>query len=147
MKILTPQRPDLDCATTAPDDVLPDEIVELLATNQEGRLSYQSGRGPRSIVVNYRVGDGGVLMTLPDYNDAAHCIAGRTVTFETAGQSPRRGRWAVTATGTAHRLAGEPSSAAASASSGEWPSWVMTSVFLLAADDLRWRMDEHPLPT
>ena len=150
MNTLAPPRPDLECGTTElAENMIPDAIRGLLATTHEGRLYYQSGRGPRCIVVNYLVSHDGLLITLPDYNDAAHCLAGREVSLEATGQSRRSGKWTVTTTGTAHRLAGEPCAPPATGSSSgeQWPSWVMTSVFLLSAEGLRWRMDQQPLPT
>lgn len=59
-----------------------------LSSHDEGRLSYQSGRGPRSVVVLYRLADEGIVMRLPDYHDAAHYAPGAEVRLDVEGVGP-----------------------------------------------------------
>ena len=59
-----------------------------LSSHDEGRLSYQSGRGPRSVVVLYRLADEGIVMCLPDYHDAAHYAPGAEVRLDVEGVGP-----------------------------------------------------------
>jgi hypothetical protein len=56
-----------------------------LASHDEGRLSYLSGRGPRSVVVLYTLADKQIVMRLPDYHDAAHYAPGTDVRLDVEG--------------------------------------------------------------
>ena len=56
-----------------------------LSSHDEGRLSYLSGRGPRSVVVLYELENDEVVMRLPDYHDAAHYAPGTEVRLDVEG--------------------------------------------------------------
>ena len=56
-----------------------------LASHDEGRLSYLSGRGPRSVAVLYELANDNVVMHLPDYHDAAHYAPGTDVRLDVEG--------------------------------------------------------------
>jgi hypothetical protein len=56
-----------------------------LASHDEGRLSYLSGRGPRSVAVLYELANDNVVMRLPDYHDAAHYAPGTDVRLDVEG--------------------------------------------------------------
>ena len=56
-----------------------------LSSHDEGRLSYLSGRGPRSVVVLYELANDEVVMRLPDYHDAAHYAPGTEVRLDVEG--------------------------------------------------------------
>jgi hypothetical protein len=56
-----------------------------LASHDEGRLSYLSGRGPRSVAVLYKLANDNVVMHLPDYHDAAHYAPGTNVRLDVEG--------------------------------------------------------------
>lgn len=57
-----------------------------LRSHHEGRLRYLSGRGPRSVVVNYAVAPGRIILHVPDYNDIAHYAPRTRVTLEVDGR-------------------------------------------------------------
>ena len=63
----------------------PIECHAWLSSHHEGRLSYLSGRGSRSVVVLYTLADQGIVMRLPDYHDAAHYAPGAEVRFDVEG--------------------------------------------------------------
>ena len=56
-----------------------------LSSHDEGRLSYLSGRGPRSVVVLYELANDKVVMRLPDCHDAAHYAPGTEVRLDVEG--------------------------------------------------------------
>ena len=56
-----------------------------LSSHDVGRLSYLSGRGPRSVVVLYELADDEIVMRLPDYHDAAHYAPGAEVLLDVEG--------------------------------------------------------------
>ena len=76
------------------------ECRAVLASHHEGRLGYQSGRGPRSVVVSYAITEDAIMMRLPDYNDAVHYAPGAEVRLEVDGLVPA-GMDEVLVTGTA----------------------------------------------
>jgi hypothetical protein len=63
----------------------PNECRAWLSSHDEGRLSYLSGRGPRSVVVLYSLADRHIVMRLPDYHDAAHYAPGAEVQLDVEG--------------------------------------------------------------
>ena len=57
------------------------EYCTWLRQHHEGRLSYLSGRGPRSVVVSYVVAGDHILLQIPDYNEIAQYAPGSEVTL------------------------------------------------------------------
>jgi hypothetical protein len=110
-----------------------------LRDHHEGRLGYQTGRGPRAVVVLYAVAAGQVLMRLPDYNDIVHYAPGAQVTLEVAGAVTSTGdQGTVTVTGTARLVGREQMSIDSDAVFVEpWPAGVSTSIIGLPIDDVR----------
>ena len=53
----------------------------LIRHRRQGRLAYLSGRGPRSVVVNYAVTDDQILFLVPSYNEITQYVPGRKVTL------------------------------------------------------------------
>ena len=106
--------------------------AELPATVREGRLSYSSGRGPRSVVVRFAVADGQALIRLPEYHDALGHAAGQTVSL-TADPSPLTGAQpdALTVTGTAHVSDGRAGAAVEEALDEHWPIGLTTHLLTL----------------
>lgn len=62
-----------------------EECRHWLRSHHEGRLRYMSGKGPRSVVVNYSVAAGGILLRVADYNDIAHYAPRTRVTLQVDG--------------------------------------------------------------
>ena len=71
-----------------------------LSSHDEGRLSYLSGRGPRSVVVLYELANDEVVLRLPDYHDAAHYAPETEVRLDVEGVG-NAGREAVRVVGRA----------------------------------------------
>ena len=57
----------------------------LLLRQQEGRLSYTSGRGPQMVVVTYTISDGHLVIRVPEYSEIAWYAPGSEVTFTVDG--------------------------------------------------------------
>lgn len=107
------------------------ECREWLVNHHQGRLGYATGRGPRSVVVNYALAGDQVVFRLPDYNDIVRYAPGERVTLEVEGVHASVGDFeTVIVTGQAE-LAGEPSAEAEVALDEEWPSGVSTHVLCL----------------
>ena len=100
------------------------ECRAVLASHHEGRLGYQSGRGPRSLVVSYAVTEDAIMMRLPDYNDAVHYAPGAEVWLEVDGRVPA-GMDEVLVTGTA---VVDDERGKQARFTEEWPQGVATSV-------------------
>ena len=77
------------------------ECRALLWSHHEGRLGYQSGKGPRSVVVSYAVAEDQILVRLPDYNDIVHYAPGSEVSLDVDGGTPAAHRETVVVTGKA----------------------------------------------
>jgi hypothetical protein len=118
-----------------------------LRDHREGRLGYETGRGPRAVVVLYAVAHGEILMRLPDYNDIVHYAPGEQVTLEVPGPVTPAGDLAtVTVTGTAHLVGSEQIGIECDAVFTEpWPAGVSTTIIGLPMEDVR--LDEPPAPT
>jgi nitroimidazol reductase NimA-like FMN-containing flavoprotein (pyridoxamine 5'-phosphate oxidase superfamily) len=108
------------------------ECRDWLSSHREGRLAYQTGRGPRSVVVAYAITDEHIMFRLPDYNDIVHYAPGERVTLAVEGVRSTVGDFeTVTVTGQAE-LAGQRSAALTEPRFEEtWPSGVSTSVICL----------------
>jgi hypothetical protein len=108
------------------------ECKAWVCSHHEGRLGYQSGRGPRSVVVSYAVAGDQVLVRLPDYNDIVHYAPGAEVSLDVDGGTPAAHRETVTVTGTAELAETDQRPLIDQAAFQEdWPADVRTSVICL----------------
>ena len=108
------------------------ECKAWLASHHEGRLGYQSGRGPRSVVVSYAVADDKILVRLPDYNEIVRYAPGAEVSLDVEGGTPAAHREAVTVTGTAELAENAHRPLIDKAAFEEdWPPDVRTSIICL----------------
>jgi nitroimidazol reductase NimA-like FMN-containing flavoprotein (pyridoxamine 5'-phosphate oxidase superfamily) len=115
----------------------PHECKAWLCSHHEGRLGYQSGKGPRCVVVSYAVAGDQVLVRLPDYNDIVHYAPGSEVSLDVEGGTPAAHREAVTVTGTAELAESDKRPLIDQAAFQEdWPSDVRTSVICLPLSKL-----------
>jgi nitroimidazol reductase NimA-like FMN-containing flavoprotein (pyridoxamine 5'-phosphate oxidase superfamily) len=114
------------------------ECRDWLTSHREGRLAYQTGRGPRSVVVSYAVTDRHIMFRLPDYNDIVHYAPGERVTLEVEGvHAPVQAFESVSVTGEA-QLAVEDDPAVLQEAQFEeqWPAGVRTSVICLPITEM-----------
>jgi hypothetical protein len=107
----------------------PLECMAWLCSHHEGRLGYQSGKGPRSVVVLYTVAGDQILVRLPDYNDIVHYAPGYEVKIEVDGGTPSAHRETVVVTGKAALARGDQELPIdQTAFQEEWPPDIATSV-------------------
>ena len=114
------------------------ECRDWLSSHREGRLGYQTGRGPQSVVVSYALADEQVVFQLPDYNDIVHYATGERVTLEVDGLAPAAGQFeTVTVTGQAQRANTQDGPTIGRSHLAEqWPTGVSTTVICLAMTDV-----------
>jgi hypothetical protein len=75
---------------------------EWIAQHEEARLGFETGHGPRSVVIGYAVCGDEVVLLLPEYHPATGYLVDAPVTLEVEGASAS-GAWvAVRASGVAH---------------------------------------------
>jgi hypothetical protein len=106
------------------------ECRDWLVRNREGRLSYESGRGSRSVVVPYAITGDQVMLRFPDFNEIVQYAPGERVRLDVDGPAARPGDYdAVSVTATA-QLAGRRDARAMRLTQFEesWPAGVTTSV-------------------
>ena len=54
----------------------PRECRDCLRRRHEGRLAYSTGRGPRSVVVNFAVHDDEIVLRVPEFNEICQYAPG-----------------------------------------------------------------------
>jgi hypothetical protein len=114
----------------------------VLDRHREGRMFYQSGRGPRAVVVTYALDGDGVLVRLPSYNELLQYSRDAETTLEVDEVCSPSGRSAtVLVTGRPHICC--PRSTALNCLE-HWPHGVPTTVLKLPLTDVRG--SEHPAP-
>jgi hypothetical protein len=123
---------------TAPRRLSTGECRDWLVSHREGRLGYQSGRGPRSVVVSYAVTGDQIMFQLPDYNDIVHYAPGEEIILEVDGTLASRGDFeTVSVKGTARLATGQQEQEVDTANFEEhWPTGVSTSVICLPMTDI-----------
>lgn len=113
-------------AATGPRQLSPAECRRWLAQHAVGRLGFQTGRGPRSVVIGYDVRIEGdvdeVLLLLPEYHPATGYVVGSPVTIEVEDET-RDGWETVRATGVAYLETGPDP---AQPYGARWPEGVAT---------------------
>jgi hypothetical protein len=124
------------------------ECRDWLVSHREGRLGYLTGRGPRSVVVNYAIADEHIMFRLPDYNDIVHYAPGERVTLEVDGVHAPVGDFeTVMVTGEA-RLAGQHTPAVPESQFEEqWPAGVSTTVICLPMTEVKGFEHDATSPT
>ena len=102
---------------------------DLLVRRQEGRLSYTSGKGHRTVVVTYTIKDGHVVIRVPEYNEIIWYAPGTEVTLTVDGDQthpdPVRLRRIAT-TGGCHRETSD-----LDPSAEHWPKGINVTVICL----------------
>lgn len=119
----------------------------MIRCGREGRLTYRSGRGARSLVVRYAVTDDQILFLIPAYNEITQYVPGARVTFAIDELDPTvvPQRWGrVKIRGTAYLIGPEQqeSSALETDFSESWPQGVKTSIISLPISEVDGSKDE-----
>lgn len=116
------------------------ECRTLIHHRREGRLSYLSGRGARSVVVNYAVTDDQILFLVPYYNEITQYAPGREVTLlvDEEGTAPTARRYdTVSVKGTANLAGSQQASTVHRTNFSEvWPPGVATSIIYLPISEV-----------
>lgn len=131
--------------TKLPGAAAPPNCRQWIADHREGRLSYQTGRGPRSVVVRYAVAANSIMIRLPDYNDIVHYAPGSVVSLHIDGQSkPLSELNEVTVTGRAALV--DCADLPADPVTERWPAGVPTSLIVLPMTNLEVSTPERVPP-
>lgn len=77
------------------------ECRSWLSSHGEGRLGYESGRGPRHVVVAYVLEGDDVVFRVTDFNEITQYAPGHRVDLTVSGRDGETTRQRVTATGRA----------------------------------------------
>jgi len=113
------------------------ECRDWLTSHREGRLAYQTGRGPRSVVVSYAVTERHIMFRLPDYNDIVHYAPGERVTLEVEGvHAPVQAFESVSVTGEAQLAGDDPAVLQEAHFDEQWPAGVCTRVIRLPITEM-----------
>ena len=78
------------------------ECRSWISHHDEGRMSYQTGRGPRAVVLCYAVTDDAVVFLLPEYNEICQYALGRQLAMRVSAVTPDDSITEVVVTGIGH---------------------------------------------
>lgn len=117
------------------------ECRSWLGGRREGRLSYQTGRGERTVVVSFAVADDRLLFRVPEYSEIYQYARGRQIDMLVYDTDPGGTSTRVVVTGVGYldeNQAGDPAE--------HWPSGVSTHLMCLDLADVHGtRSDDDPL--
>jgi len=102
-----------------------------MCDHDEGRLGYQTGRGPRAVVVRYVVIDDVVVFVLPEYNEICQYAPGRTITLTVSALTDNDTFTEVVVTGIGHPAENEALLAENIEPPEHWPTSVTTHTVCL----------------
>jgi hypothetical protein len=125
------------------------ECRSWLCDHDEGRLGYQTGRGPRAVVTRYRVINDMVVLVLPEYNEICQYAPERTITLNVSALTDNDTFTEVVVTGTGHLADNEPLLDEATEPFEHWPTGVTTHTVRLDLTKLEgsvWSWRTEPVP-
>ena len=99
-----------------------EECRSWLTAHGEGRLGYESGRGPRQVVVSYAVSDDANVLRVPAFNEIAQYAPGRRVTLDVSGPEGPDEIEHVKVTGRASVVAEAPAAVLDKLPDEHWPA-------------------------
>ena len=111
------------------------ECRSWISNHDEGRLGYQTGRGPRAVVVSYAVTDDQVVSRVPEYNEIGQYAAGRQITMRVSAVTTDAFTEVVVA-GIGHLAEDQARIAETTDLPEEWPTGVSTHLVCLDLADL-----------
>ena len=112
------------------------ECRSWLNGRHEGRLGHQTGRGARSVVVNYAVTDDQLLFRLPEYNEICQYAQGRQITMSVGDVSADDPSTEVVVTGVGYLDDDQACGAGGSDLTERWPAGVSTHLIGLDLADI-----------
>ena len=111
------------------------ECRSWISNHDEGRLGYQTGRGPRAVVVSYAVTDDQVVSRLPEYNEICQYAPGRPITLRVSALTADTFTEVVVA-GIGHLAEDRPRIAETVDLPEHWPAGVSTHLVCLDLTDV-----------
>jgi hypothetical protein len=117
------------------------ECRSWLGDRHEGRLSHQTGRGTRAVVVNYSVTDNQLLFRLPEYNEICQYAEGRQVTMSVSAIDTNQTFTEVVVTGVGYLDENQAEVAVDIDPAERWPAGVSTHLMCLDLADVKGTID------
>ena len=117
------------------------ECRRWLGDRHEGRLSHQTGRGTRSVVVNFSVTDDQLLFRLPEYNQICQYAEGRQITMSVSAIDADHNFTEVVVTGVGYLDANQAEVARDIDPAERWPAGVSTHLMCLDLVDVTGTID------
>ena len=111
------------------------ECRSWISNHDEGRLGYQTGRGPRAVAVSYAVTDEQVVCRLPEYNEICQYAPGRQITMRVSALTADTFTEVVVA-GIGHLAENQEGIAETIDLPEQWPTGVSTHLVCLDLADL-----------
>ena len=111
------------------------ECRSLVGNHDEGRLGYQTGRGPRAVAVIYAVTDDQVVSRVPEYNEICQYAPGRQITRRVSAHTTDTFTEVVVA-GIGHLADDQARIAETTDLPEHWPTGVSTHLVCLDLADL-----------
>jgi hypothetical protein len=112
------------------------ECRSWIGGRHEGRLGHQTGRGARTVVVNYAVTDSQLLFRLPEYNEICQYAPGREITMSVSSHNTNHTSTEVVVTGVGY-LEDDRAHGPGSVDLAEhWPTGVSTHLLCLDLADV-----------
>ena len=131
------------CSSTAPKTIEINrraltklECRRWLGNRHEGRLGHQTGRGARTVVVNYAVTDSQLLFRLPEYNEICQYAPGREITMRVCSLSDNHTSTEVVVTGVGYLEDDRAHGAGSVDLTEHWPTGVSTHLVCLDLADV-----------
>ena len=111
------------------------ECRSLVSNHDEGRLGYQTGRGPRAVAVSYAVADDQLVSRVPEYNEICQYAPGRQITLRVSALTTDTFTEVVVA-GIGHLAEDQARIAETTNLPEHWPTGVSTHLVCLDLADL-----------
>jgi hypothetical protein len=112
------------------------ECRSWIGGRHEGRLGHQTGRGARTVVVNYAVTDSQLLFRLPEYNEICQYAPGREITMSVCSLSDNHTSTEVVVTGVGYLEDDRAHGAGSVDLTEHWPTGVSTHLMCLDLADV-----------
>lgn len=114
----------------------PTTCRKILASEQEGRLGYHTGRGRRAVPVHFNVGGDFIVFHAAAYNEIAQYVPGNEVSLElTHRPTPGSEGWEIRVVGVAESLDADPDDVA-DATPEVWPQGVSSLSLRIPVTDI-----------
>ena len=120
------------------------ECRRWLDDRHEGRLSHQTGRGTRSVVVSFSVTDDQLLFRLPEYNEICQYAEGRQITMSVSAIDTDHYFTEVVVAGVGYLDENQAEVAPGIDPAERWPAGVSTHLMCLDLAEVKGTIDSDP---